>query len=121
MIVPLYRRIVLLLVLAVFTAGAVAETVVMQGNPAGMMSSAMENAEMKGAGVEMGECIDCLSGSGDYEVCAADCVTPMGVALGASPFVYAMAVQSFPIALVKSPIDTTNPPEPFPPRSSRLI
>lgn len=85
------------------------------------MFFAMENVDVERTDMEMDECVDCLSGSDYYEACEADCVTPMGVALSVNALGYAMATESFLIALVKSHIGTTNPPEPFPPRSSRLI
>ncbi|NND00665.1 MAG: hypothetical protein HKN85_10830 [Gammaproteobacteria bacterium] len=93
----------------------------MQSKHAGTVSSAMESVDVERTDMDMDECVDCLPGSDYYEGCEADCVTSMGIALNTNALGYAMATESFPIALVKSHIGTTNPPEPFPPRSFRLI
>jgi len=119
--VSLYRRITLLLLLAAFTTGTFADSIVMQSKSIGTISSAMESGDVERTDMDMDECFDCLPGSDYDEGCEADCVTPMGIALNTNALACPMATESFPIAFVNTHIGTNNPPEPIPPRSFRLI
>ena len=110
-----YRRIAILIILAVFATSTFADAIVMT-----KMSTDMASYEMKYIDTDMGECNNCLSESDNCGYCDSGCVTHLGTLFDTGSHQSFISVDSFSTDSPRNYTSNTGPPDPFPPRSSNL-